>query len=168
MLIVCIFPVIAGCVIIWKSTWSHRAAAPVVGYSIIGAFGAVVSLVISVGMANVAGATKKSAMAAAIFVAYCVGNIVGPLLVRSENKSRHYPELWTGLIIRFVVFAARRDSFALTDVYDPKLLYHLRLVRGAILLTETREQAPGFAPVERRGGRQAFVQRSYRQGEPLL
>ena len=48
---------------------------------------------------NVAGATKKSCMAAAIFVAYCVGNIVGPQLIKSETKKDHYPELWTGLII---------------------------------------------------------------------
>jgi hypothetical protein len=44
-------------------------------------------------MANVAGATKKSAMAVAIFIAYCVGNIVGPQLIRSQTKARHYPEL---------------------------------------------------------------------------
>ena len=99
LLIICCFPVIAGMAIIWKSTWSHRAAAPVVGYSIIGFFGPVVGLIISIGMANVAGATKKSCMAAAIFVAYCVGNIVGPQLIKSQTKNRHYPELWLGLII---------------------------------------------------------------------
>lgn len=48
---------------------------------------------------NVAGATKKSCMAAAIFVAYCVGNIVGPQLIKSKRKKDHYPELWMGLII---------------------------------------------------------------------
>lgn len=99
MLLVCCLPVIAGCAIIWKSQWSYHAAAPVVGYSIIGTFGGVVSLVITIGMSNVAGHTKKSFMAATIFVAYCVGNIVGPQLVRSQTKTQHYPELWTGLII---------------------------------------------------------------------
>ena len=99
LLILNCLPVIAGCAMIWKSEWSHRAAAPVAGYSIIGTFGAVVSLTIVVGMGNVAGATKKSAMAAAIFVAYCVGNIVGPQLIKSQTKDQHYPELWTGLII---------------------------------------------------------------------
>ncbi|KAI4126982.1 MAG: hypothetical protein LQ338_003437 [Usnochroma carphineum] len=75
LLIACCLPVIAGCAMIWRSTWYHRAPAPVVGYSIIGFFGPVVSLIISTGMANVAGATKKSFTAAAIFVAYCVGNV---------------------------------------------------------------------------------------------
>lgn len=99
LLVLCCFPVIAGCAIIWKSSWYHRAPAPVVGYTIIGFFGPVVSLIITVGMANVAGQTKKCFMAATIFVAYCVGNIVGPQLIKSQTKSRHYPTLWLGLII---------------------------------------------------------------------
>jgi len=73
MLIITCLPVIAGCAIIWKSEWTHHAAAPVVGYSITGFFGGTVSLIITVGMSNVAGHTKKSFMAATIFVGYCVG-----------------------------------------------------------------------------------------------
>ncbi|KAL0259556.1 hypothetical protein SLS55_005293 [Diplodia seriata] len=99
LLVLNCLPVMAGCAIIWRSAWTHRAAAPVAGYSIIGTFGAVVSLVITIAMSNVAGATKKSTVAAAVFVAYCVGNIVGPQLVKSQTKDRHYPELWLGLII---------------------------------------------------------------------
>ncbi|KAM0163198.1 hypothetical protein ACHAQE_003479 [Botrytis cinerea] len=102
LLIVCCLPVIAGCAMIWKSSWHHHAATPVVGYTIIGFFGPVVSLIITIGMANVAGQTKKCFMAATIFVAYCVGNIVGPQLIMSQTKSRHYPELWLGLIIWYV------------------------------------------------------------------
>lgn len=103
MLVACCLPVIAGCAVIWRSSWAHHAAGPVVGYSITGTFGGVVSLVITVGMSNVAGHTKKSFMAATIFVAYCVGNIVGPQLVRSQSKADHYPELWLGLIICYVI-----------------------------------------------------------------
>lgn len=103
LLIVNCLPVIAGCAMIWKSKWTYHAAAPVAGYSIIGTFGAVVSQTIVIGMSNVAGATKKSAMAAAIFVAYCVGNIVGPQLIKSQQKLDHYPELWMGLIIWYVL-----------------------------------------------------------------
>ena len=73
-----------------------------VGYTLIGFFGPVVSLVISVGMANVAGATKKSCVAAAVFAGYCVGNIVGPQLVRTESVGRHYPELWVGVVVWYL------------------------------------------------------------------
>ncbi|KAJ4391516.1 hypothetical protein N0V93_005134 [Gnomoniopsis smithogilvyi] len=103
LLILCCLPVIAGFVLIWKSEWGHRPAAPVVGYSLIGFFGPVVSLTIMLGAGNVAGETKKSFMAAAVFVAYCVGNIVGPQLVKSQTKTQHYPELWTGLIICYCI-----------------------------------------------------------------
>lgn len=98
-MILCCLPVIAGFVIIWKSEWGYRPVAPVVGYSIIGFFGPVVGLTVALGAANVAGETKKSFMASAVFVAYCVGNIIGPQMVRSQSKDRHYPELWTGLIV---------------------------------------------------------------------
>jgi hypothetical protein len=54
----------------------------------------------------VAGATKKSFMSAAIFVAYCVGNIVGPQLIKSQTRRQHYPELWTGLIIFYCITIA--------------------------------------------------------------
>jgi len=40
MLVLCCLPVIAGCVIIWKSEWGHRPAAPVVGYFLNRIFGA--------------------------------------------------------------------------------------------------------------------------------
>jgi hypothetical protein len=94
--------VIAGFVMIWKSSWGHKPVTPVAGYSLIGFFGPVVGLTISLVASNVAGETKKSFMAAAVFVAYCVGNIVGPQLIHSQQKAAHYPDLWTGLIIWYV------------------------------------------------------------------
>lgn len=99
MLIACCLPVIAGCVMIWKSQWGYHPVTPVVGYALTGFFGPVVSLVITIGASNVAGATKKTVMAATVFVAYTVGNIIGPQLIKSNTKSQHYPELWTGMII---------------------------------------------------------------------
>jgi MFS family permease len=140
-------PVIAGCAMIWKSDWSRHAPTPVAGYSIIGTFGAVVSQTIVLGMSNVAGATKKSCMAAAIFVAYCVGNIVGPQLIKSQTKKDHYPELWMGLIICYCITIAasvalyfvlwrenkrreahavdeeERDRFAFMDLTDKENVY---------------------------------------------
>ncbi|KAL8659277.1 MAG: hypothetical protein Q9202_007195 [Teloschistes flavicans] len=147
LLILCCLPVIAGCAMIWRSSWYHRAPTPVAGYTIIGFFGPVVSLIISLGMANVAGATKKSATAAAIFVAYCVGNIIGPQLIKTPTLKRHYPELWLGLIICYCIVIllaivlyvvlwkenkkrgtlplneAERDSFAFRDLTDKENPY---------------------------------------------
>ncbi|KKA29650.1 hypothetical protein TD95_002808 [Thielaviopsis punctulata] len=103
MLILTCFPVIAGCAIIWRSQWTYHAALPIIGYTLTGFFGGTVSLIITIGMSNVAGHTKKSFMSATIFVAYCLGNIVGPQLIKTQTKSDHYPELWLGLIICYCI-----------------------------------------------------------------
>lgn len=99
LLLLCCLPVISGFVMIWKSSWGHHPATPVVGYSIVGFFGPVVGLTVTVSAVNVAGETKKSFMASAVFVAYCVANIIRPQLMKIQSKAKHYPELWTGLII---------------------------------------------------------------------
>lgn len=71
MLLACIVPVIAGYIIIWKSTWGIKPVAPVVGYTLVGFFGGVCGLVVPIASANVAGETKKSFTAAAVFLGYC-------------------------------------------------------------------------------------------------
>ncbi|EYE91277.1 putative MFS transporter [Aspergillus ruber CBS 135680] len=106
MLIACCLPVIAGCAMIWKSQWGYQPTTPVAGYALTGFFGPVVSLIITIGASNVAGATKKTIMAATVFVAYSVGNIIGPQLVNSRTKDQHYPELWKGLIICYCITIA--------------------------------------------------------------
>ncbi|KAI1293219.1 putative MFS transporter [Xylaria venustula] len=136
-LITCCLPVLAGYVIIWKSTWGYHPIAPVAGYSIIGFFGPVVGLTVSLGACNVAGETKKSFMAAAVFVAYCVGNIVGPQLVHSQTKSEHYPALWTGLIIFYVI-----------TILAASILY--------IILFRENKRREGLGLDEREGERMAF------------
>ena len=98
MIICCCLPVIAGVVMIWKSSWTEKAGAPLAGYTLIGFFAPVTSLIVSMGMANVAGNTKKSFMAASIFVMYCVGNIVGPFWIKSETRAEHYPMVWEGIV----------------------------------------------------------------------
>ncbi|KAL8968751.1 MAG: hypothetical protein Q9197_004715, partial [Variospora fuerteventurae] len=112
LLIACCLPVIAGCAMIWRSTWYRRAPTPVAGYTIIGFFGPVVSLIISIGMANVAGATKKSFTAAAIFVAYCVAVLLYLLLAR-ENKRRD----------SLALDEAGRDTHAFKDLTDKENPY---------------------------------------------
>lgn len=73
MLVLACLPVIAGCAMIWKGEWSEGGATPLAGYTLIGFFAPVTSLIVSMGMANVAGNSKKSFMASGTFVMYCVG-----------------------------------------------------------------------------------------------
>ncbi|KAL8690391.1 MAG: hypothetical protein Q9218_004153 [Villophora microphyllina] len=140
LLILCCLPVIAGCAMIWRSSWYHRAPTPVAGYTIIGFFGPVVSLIISIGMANVAGATKKSATAAAIFVAYCVGNIIGPQLIKTQTLKRHYPELWLGLIIWCVPTSVEELDGPRLTYYSYCIVIILAIVLYVLLRRENKKR----------------------------
>jgi hypothetical protein len=73
MLVLACLPVMAGCAMIWKGEWNKGGATPLAGYTLIGFFAPVTSLIVSMGMANVAGNSKKSFMASGTFVMYCVG-----------------------------------------------------------------------------------------------
>ncbi|KKK23400.1 putative MFS transporter, partial [Aspergillus ochraceoroseus] len=137
MLIACCLPVIAGCILIWKSSWGYRPAAPVVGYAITGFFGPVVSLIITLGASNVAGATKKTVMAATVFVAYTVGNIIGPQLVKSPTVHQHYPELWEGMVICYCIVIA-----AATALYV--VLWRENRKRAAMDLDESQRDKMAF------------------------
>ncbi|KAL2815103.1 major facilitator superfamily domain-containing protein [Aspergillus granulosus] len=137
LLVLCCLPVIAGFVMIWKSTWGHKPVTPVVGYSLIGFFGPVVGMTISLGASNIAGETKKSFMASAIFVAYCVGNIVGPQLIKTQQKVDHYPELWTGLIICYCITIASASTLYV-------LWYRENKRRAALDLDESERDRLAF------------------------
>lgn len=122
-------PVMAGCAMIWRADWATQTALPLAGYTLIGFFAPVTSLIVSVGMVNVAGNSKKSAMASATFVMYCVGNIVGPFWIKTEQVGDNYPMLWKGILgcyallvlvaaVLFVMLRrenARRDALGLDD-----------------------------------------------------
>lgn len=103
MLAACCLPVIAGSVMIWKASWFYHASAPIAGYSILGSFAPVTSLIVSLSMANTAGNSKKSYAAAAVFVWYNVGNIVGPQLIVTQTVAQHYPRLWSSVIVCYAL-----------------------------------------------------------------
>lgn len=66
-----------GMILIWKLDQDHLAGR-MVGISLGAVFGANIPLSLSLVSSNVAGFTKRSVISALLFVAYCVGNIVGP------------------------------------------------------------------------------------------
>jgi predicted MFS family arabinose efflux permease len=76
--IACI-PVIVGCVLLWQLP-PTQTAGRIIGIYLVTFFGSCYVQVISFGTCNFAGYTKKSMVAAGIFVAYCLGNIIGALL----------------------------------------------------------------------------------------
>jgi len=57
-----------------------QAAGRIVGLYLVNFFSSAWIQVIALGTSNVAGYSKKGAYAAGVWIGYCVGNIMGPLL----------------------------------------------------------------------------------------
>lgn len=78
-----------GLILIWKLDDENRAG-KMAGLCLQTAFVANIPLSLSIISSNVAGFTKKSTVSALMFVAYCVGNIIGPqFFIPSEEPA--YP-----------------------------------------------------------------------------
>ena len=66
-----------GMILVWQLDHTNRAGR-VVGLALSVAYAINIPLSLSIVTSNVAGFSKKSVISGLIFVAYCVGNIVGP------------------------------------------------------------------------------------------
>ncbi|KAF4428811.1 allantoate permease [Fusarium acutatum] len=73
-----LIPIMIGVCLLWKIDREHHKIGMLFGYYIIGAF--VCSLVLAMQMpaSNLGGYTKRIAASAMVFIAYCVGNVIGP------------------------------------------------------------------------------------------
>ncbi|GAA6019306.1 hypothetical protein JCM10207_001255 [Rhodosporidiobolus poonsookiae] len=91
-------PVFIGAAIIWGASWEHRGV-PLFGFYLLPTFGSPYVLLLALASANVAGSTKKAISSGAIFVGYCVGNIIGPYTVFSEEKAVKYRSTWIALYV---------------------------------------------------------------------
>ncbi|UZP38204.1 hypothetical protein NXS19_006020 [Fusarium pseudograminearum] len=73
-----LIPTIVGVCLLWKMDREHHKVGVLFGYYIVGGF--VCSLVLAMQMpaGNLGGYTKRMTASAMVFIAYCVGNVVGP------------------------------------------------------------------------------------------
>lgn len=78
-----------GMILIWKLGQDQQVG-QVVGITLGAVFGVNIPLSLSLISSNVAGFTKRSVVSALLFVAYCVGNIVGPQFFM-ESEEPAYP-----------------------------------------------------------------------------
>ncbi|BGP17937.1 hypothetical protein JCM10213_003945 [Rhodosporidiobolus nylandii] len=119
-------PVFIGAAIIWGASWERRGV-PLFGFYLLPTFGSPYVLLLALASANVAGSTKKAITSGAIFVGYCVGNIIGPYTVFADEVGVKYQSTWIALYVSLgvvcicslllrVLFSrenARRDAAAL-------------------------------------------------------
>ncbi|KAF3283852.1 hypothetical protein TWF970_001023 [Orbilia oligospora] len=94
-------PVILGCALLWQLPSSNRAGR-IVGYYLINFFSSAWTQCIGLGTSNVAGHTKKAVYAAVTFIAYSLGNIIGPLMFDASYAPR-YDRSFIGIMICFVL-----------------------------------------------------------------
>ncbi|KIY00055.1 uncharacterized protein Z520_03740 [Fonsecaea multimorphosa CBS 102226] len=84
--------VIAGCVMIWKSSWKNLGV-PLGGFYLLSFFAVAYVMLLSLMTANTAGHTKKATTSGLVWASTVVSNAVGPLLVKTTEASEHYPSL---------------------------------------------------------------------------
>lgn len=91
----------AGMILVWKLDPTNQAGR-MVGLTLGIVYAVNIPISLSLVTSNVAGFSKKSVVSALIFVAYCVGNMVGPqFFLASEEPS--YP-----VRLPCTVFSARK------------------------------------------------------------
>ena len=78
-----------GMILIWKLD-PHNQKGRMFGLTLGAVFAANIPIQLSLISSNVAGFTKRSTVSALLFVAYCVGNIVGPQFFLASEEP-NYP-----------------------------------------------------------------------------
>ncbi|PYH85662.1 MFS general substrate transporter [Aspergillus uvarum CBS 121591] len=80
---------LVGMILVWRLDDANQVGR-LVGLSLGAVFAVNIPLSLSIISSNVAGFTKRSTTSALLFIAYCVGNIVGPQFFLSSEEP-HYP-----------------------------------------------------------------------------
>ncbi|KAF2160321.1 hypothetical protein M409DRAFT_70496 [Zasmidium cellare ATCC 36951] len=84
--------VIAGCVMIWKSSWQNLGI-PLAGFILLIFFAVAYVMLLALMTANTAGHTKKAITSGLVWSLTVISNAVGPLLVKTTEAKQHYPSL---------------------------------------------------------------------------
>ncbi|CAI4215981.1 unnamed protein product [Parascedosporium putredinis] len=72
------------------------------GAIILPVVGASYGVLMSIQVANTAGYTKKSIASSGLFIGYCVGNFIGPLVFRPQDAPRYIPGFTVVIITSFI------------------------------------------------------------------
>lgn len=94
---------VVGSVMVRQIDDSHKIAR-LNGIGLLVAFSASFPMVMAMTSSNVGGFTKKTTVSAMVFMAYCVGNIIGPYMF-FESEAPSYPSGFLAMIICFALSA---------------------------------------------------------------
>ncbi|KAJ9155594.1 Allantoate permease [Pleurostoma richardsiae] len=139
--------VLGGCLLAFSP--AENRAAKLAGNYLTNCVGASLPLMYSYSGANYAGHTKKVTMNAVLLMSFCLGNIIGPLTFRDEDKPDYIPAkitivvttafacVMTGVLMMYYAWENRRrdrnmegvehqensEFFDLTDKENPEFRY---------------------------------------------
>ncbi|KAE8336588.1 hypothetical protein BDV24DRAFT_178466 [Aspergillus arachidicola] len=80
--------VVMGCCLTWRLPLSNNAGR-LAGFYLMNFFSSAYIQVVGLGTSNVGGYTKKATSAASIFVFYCIGSIIGPVIFNQKEAPRY-------------------------------------------------------------------------------
>ncbi|KPI40942.1 putative transporter [Cyphellophora attinorum] len=115
---ICVCGTIIGSFILWKLPQSQKGAR-LFGVYILASYGGAYAVLMSMQIANTAGYTKRSVGSSGMFVGYCLGNFVGPLVFKATEAPR-YNTGWIVTIATSIVCAVVSLIYRLDCVMENK------------------------------------------------
>ncbi|KAF2099177.1 MFS transporter [Rhizodiscina lignyota] len=130
IMFVCQIPVLVAALMLWLLPRTRTGPLLVAVY-LIPVYGGCVSMCFPLNLANCAGYTKRTVYSAGAFVAYCLGNIAGPLSYRPQDAPDYVPafifQVVSTIVTSFLLFAYRylcirenrkRDAAGILEGFD--------------------------------------------------
>ncbi|KAI1742829.1 major facilitator superfamily domain-containing protein [Xylaria scruposa] len=128
--------------IVGSALISHRTAVPrgvsLLAYFLLSSGPAALPLLLSLVQSNIRGVTKKNTTTALLFVAYCVGNIVGPQLF-VEGEAPAYATAFHGIVICYSLVV----GLALLLRGYLKVLNRQRTAKEGMQVSSSEDTRPG-------------------------
>ncbi|KAH6999424.1 MFS transporter [Ilyonectria destructans] len=90
LMIITLLPTITASALLWQLPRSNKGGLLVAIY-MLGGFAAPYSVLMGIQTANTAGYTKKSVTSSGLFLGYCLGNIIGPLVFKPSDAPSYGP-----------------------------------------------------------------------------
>jgi hypothetical protein len=90
-----------------------------VGVYFLGSFAGSYVLSMTLQVANTAGYTKRAFMSSGMFIGYCLGNVVGPLIFKEKDAPKYGPG-WTAVVITSVLSGVLTLCYRLHCIWENK------------------------------------------------
>jgi len=98
------FVTIISAILLWKLPRSNTGGLLYACYTLT-TYGSGYAVMMGLTIANTAGYTKRTATSAGLYVGYCLGNIIGPLLFKPKDAPRYEPAFLIVTVTGILAFA---------------------------------------------------------------